>query len=60
MKPGVKTTEFAIVVMMVVFGGMLVWRDNLTEGITMATTFAGTYIGIRAGTKIGNGTTPAK
>ncbi len=57
MKPGVRTTEFAVCVLMILFGGALVWRGHLTEGVALATSFAGHYVGLRAGKKIGNGGT---
>lgn len=55
MKAGAKTTEFVVVLVMIAFGGFLVWQKQSSAGITMATTFAGAFMGLRSGMKIGNG-----
>ena len=54
MKAGAKTTEFAVVLVMIVFGAYLVWLGEKSAGITLATSFAGAFMGLRSGMKIGN------
>jgi len=55
MKPGIKTSEFWISVLVIVFGAWLVYLDKTETGVSMVTLVSGYWIGTRSGMKKNGG-----
>lgn len=55
MKPGLKSSEFWMSVLLVIFAAWLVHLDKTEAGISIASLVSGFWIAARTGMKVGNG-----